>query len=371
MKVGGLLQAMSSVDMCRAVIEGLEGVGVDDIWLPDHLMGLAHPELWPELPASEALDDPDSWLDPFCVVAALGQHTNLRMGTCVTDSARRRGADLARTAYTLSQACRGGFVLGIGAGEAESILPFGYGFDRPLGSFERALMEIRSIFDTGNMPDGCGRSGLRTDGGPTPEVWVAAHGPRSLTLTGRYGDGWLPTTPTAELYAQQWEQVKDAAAAAERSAPTAGLCALTIFGPSRDDIFDRIAKTPMSKMLMLFQPAEVWRRYGLEHPAGPDTRGWIDTIPHAMDADVIRSAVASVPDEMLDERVLIGNADDVAERLAPFAAAGAEHVVVCDITAMVYRPIEAAAQADELRKLCESQRPADEVSDSSDVRRTP
>ena len=28
--------------------------------------------------------------------------------------------------------------------------------------------------------------------GRTPQIWVAAHGPRMLQLTGRYSDGWLP-----------------------------------------------------------------------------------------------------------------------------------------------------------------------------------
>ena len=136
MKIGGLLQPLHSVDACRAVLDGMESLGVDSVWSPDHLMGLVHPELWPEVPASAVLPDPDAWLDPFCVMAILGGSSGLPMGTCVTDSTRRRGADLARTAMTLNQSCRGGFILGVGAGEAESILPFGYSFERPVGSLD-------------------------------------------------------------------------------------------------------------------------------------------------------------------------------------------------------------------------------------------
>jgi phthiodiolone/phenolphthiodiolone dimycocerosates ketoreductase len=181
-------------------------------------------------------------------------------------------------------------------------------------------------------------------------------------LAGRYGDGWLPTTPSVELYAEQWEQVKSAAVAAERPTPTAGLCTVVVFGPSRDEIFAKFEAEPLSKMIMLFQPASVWQRYGLEHPAGPQTRGWIDTIPHELDPELIRSAVAQIPERMLDERLLIGNAEEIAKRLGPFADAGLEHVVICDITGMVYPPEEAAVQLGELAKLCDLVHGADTFS---------
>ena len=58
----------------------------------------------------------------------------------IQHATRRRGADLARTALTLQQNGRGEFILGIGSGEAESLLPFGYPFDRPVGLLEQALL---------------------------------------------------------------------------------------------------------------------------------------------------------------------------------------------------------------------------------------
>lgn len=35
---------------------------------------------------------------------------------------------------------------------------------------------------------------LKPASGRVPEIGVAGHGPRMLRLTGRYGDGWYPTT---------------------------------------------------------------------------------------------------------------------------------------------------------------------------------
>lgn len=139
------------------------------------------------------LPDPDAFLDPFCVAAALGPSTPLRFGLSVTDAVRRQGPDLARVAMTVNDACQGGFVLGLGSGEAESLVPYGYDYRRPVDKPERALRDIRSLLDTGAMPDGVGRIGLdRTGLKGVPEVWVAAQRPRMLELTGRYADGWLP-----------------------------------------------------------------------------------------------------------------------------------------------------------------------------------
>ena len=63
----------------------------------------------------------------------------------------------------------------------------------------------------------CARMDLRAARGRTPRVWVAAHGPRSLALAGRYGDGWYPTMiATPEEYAAQLAVVRGAASAAGR-----------------------------------------------------------------------------------------------------------------------------------------------------------
>jgi phthiodiolone/phenolphthiodiolone dimycocerosates ketoreductase len=139
MKVGLMLPTMVSIELNEMALQGAEALGMDSVWLPDHMLGPCHPQLWPEVAASAAVADSDSFLDPFCVAAILRRQTSLTMGTCVTDSTRRRGADLARAALTLQRSGQGEFVLGLGSGEAESLLPFGYDFTRPFGLLEQAL----------------------------------------------------------------------------------------------------------------------------------------------------------------------------------------------------------------------------------------
>lgn len=343
MRLGLLLPTMQSIDVNRAALGAAEQVGVDDVWVLDHMMGLTHPAIWPLFPASAALPDPDALLDPFCVAAALGPTTDLPLGTCVTDATRRRGGDLARAALTLHDICRGGFVLGVGSGEAESIVPFGYDYDAPVGNVERALRDIRSMLDHGQMPDGVGRTGLTRDGARgVPQVWVAAQHPRMLRLTGRYADGWLPLPSSVDTYRAQFEVVKDAAAKAGRPTPVASLVPATILGDSRADVLQTLERLPVARLIAYYLPAATWRAYGLEHPGGPDCRGQADIIPHTIDAERLVEIADTIPVELVEELAWLGNADEIAERVAPYADCGASHLMLGDVTGTTYAPAEAA-----------------------------
>jgi phthiodiolone/phenolphthiodiolone dimycocerosates ketoreductase len=341
-KLGMLLPTVQSIELNAAALRGYEALGVDDVWVLDHMMGLTHPAIWPDFPAAAVLPDPDALLDPFCLSAALGPTTDLRIGLCVTDATRRRGADLARAALTLNDACRGGFVLGVGSGEAESIVPFGYDYSRPVANAERALTEIRSLLDTGRMPDGHGRTGLPRDGAKgVPEVWVAGKRPRMLRLTGRYADGWLPLPSPPDEYAAQYDAIRRAAAEADRPAPVASLVPATIFGESRDAVAAMLEELPIVKLIAYYLPDELWQRHGLVHPAGEGCRGQIDLIPHELDPDALRAIAPRIPIELVEELAWLGNAEEIAARIEPYAQAGATHLMLGDVTGTTYAPADA------------------------------
>ena len=359
MKLGLLLPTMQSIALNAGALRAAEQLGVDDVWVLDHMMGFTHPALWSEFPAAQALPDPDALLDPFCVAAALGPTTDLPIGVCVTDATRRRGADLARAALTLNDACRSGFVLGVGSGEAESIVPFGYSYERPVGKVEQALQDIRSLFDHGVMPDGSGRTGLARDTEKgVPEVWVAGKMPRMLTLTGRYGDGWLPLPSRPEEYAAQYGAIRAAAAEAGRPAPVASLVPATIFGESRDAVAALLDEVPVVKLIAYYLPDEIWQRYGLTHPAGPGCRGQVDLIPHDLDPEELRAIAPRIPIELVEELAWLGSAEEIADRIKPFAEAGATHLMLGDVTGTTYAPEESmrvlGSQLPLLKKLLEA-----------------
>ena len=80
-------------------------------------------------------------------------------------------------------------------------------WSKPVGHLDEALDVIRLLWNADGAVDFDGQFyplrdavlGLSpyTPGGPP--IWIAAHKPRMLGITGRKGDGWLPT----KMYAQR------------------------------------------------------------------------------------------------------------------------------------------------------------------------
>ncbi|MBW2362645.1 MAG: hypothetical protein JRG84_17255 [Deltaproteobacteria bacterium] len=63
-------------------------------------------------------------------------------------------------------------------------------------------------------------------------------------------------------------------------------------------------------------------------------------IVHDLDVEELRALAPRIPFELLADYYLAGNAEEVFERLAPFAAAGLEHVILTLCLGMVGGPPE-------------------------------
>ena len=341
MKVGLLIPTYHPMELNDLTLASAEAAGCDSVWTVDHLLGLTHPELFAESAGDGLLKDPDAFYDPFITSAMLGQKTSLAQGVAVTDSVRRRAADAARSALTLQQICEGGFNLGVGCGEAQNLTPFGYDFEKPVARCEEFLRELRSLLDEGRMPDGgVGRVGLPLEGpaGP-PKVWVAAHGPRMLRLTGQYGDGWLPAWGlNPEDYARRGSVVAQHAEKAGRPTPTYGLLAVTMIGESKEQVRELYDADPNSKLTAVKSPAETWRTFGLDHPDGPESRGMPDVIPHELDADALRELAPKIPHELVEDARFHGNVDELVAEFATFAEVGLEYVLLVNVTGGLGNP---------------------------------
>ena len=350
---------MHPFESCRMMVAVAEDTKVDSLWVPDHFVGLAHPALWPDMALASVSPDPDAWYDPFACIAIVGQESNRPMGVCVTDAIRRRAPDVARTALTLHQLCRGGFTLGIGAGEAGHLEPFGYDFSTPVAELEVFLSELVVLLKHGVMPNrSSGRIGLplqRDDLGSSkgpPKVWVAAHGPRMLRLTGQYGDGWIPAWPMSpSSYGQKRRTIAEHADRAGRPMPECALHVAVILGQSRDHVADLMERDPLGKLTALFCSAEIWSQYGMQHPGGDKCRGLVDLIQHDMDPDELRELAPTIPFELVEEFFFMGNANEIADRVSGYAGNGLEHVILGNATGTVGGLDEINANAKELAAL--------------------
>jgi phthiodiolone/phenolphthiodiolone dimycocerosates ketoreductase len=354
MRVGITLPAQFPFGSTEQMLPLYEQVGFDSYWAPDHILGVFHPALWPEIPLSDLAADPDAFYDPFCYGARVGTMTKLPYGISVTDSTRRGAADLARAALTLNDLIPGGFILGIGSGEAESLVPFGYPFERPVSILEQVLGDLRALLDEGRMPTGPGRMGLplEAEGRGRPQVWVAGHGPRMLRLTGQYGDGWIPAWwMKPPEYGEKLAVIAKHAAGAGRPTPVASMLPFLLFAESQDRAAEMFEAEPLGKLFGLFAMGSMWEANGLTHPLGNDSRGFIDVVIHDLSADDLRDLAPTIPFEMVTQVLFVGNAEELAVQFEDYAKNGLEHVVFANLTGVVGGMDEIMARAMDLPKL--------------------
>src|SRR5262245_5120901 len=100
----------------------------DSIWTPEFTdLAIASPS-------------PHRPLDALAVAGAAAVRTkNVPSATKVVDTVRRHPSSVAQTALTLDHLSKGRFILGVGSGEMENTVPYGFDFDKPVSRFEESL----------------------------------------------------------------------------------------------------------------------------------------------------------------------------------------------------------------------------------------
>jgi G6PDH family F420-dependent oxidoreductase len=171
-----------------------ERAGFEDLMISDHF----HP-----------------WIDeqghsPFVwgVIGAIGATTSLRVGTGVTcPTVRIHPAVIAQAAATAAIQCSGGFFLGVGSGENlnEHILGDRWpATDERLELLEEAVQVIRCLWQGGTqsfdgqhfMVDNARIYDLPDE---LPLITMSGFGPKATELAARIADGYVNTSPEAEL----------------------------------------------------------------------------------------------------------------------------------------------------------------------------
>ena len=355
MKVGMVLGTpYGSLDGFELELEIAREAELDSLWIPDHLWGVFHPGLWSRMSYGDAGSSPDAWADPLVLAGLLAGRTELPFGTSVVDATRRRAPDMLRAALTVHHLSPGGFVLGIGSGEAENIVPFGYPFDKPVGALERFLIEARSLLDHGHMPAPLkGTLGLpaAAEGKGALEIWVAAHGPRALRLAGTYGDGWISVFVSPDVYREQRQVVAGHAATAGRPMPRSRCTLIVVLGESREEVAARLHDEPLAKLIAMLAPAELWSAFGLEKP-GAGTAGYRDMLLHDLDPEVLARVAPDIPVELLEAAgIHLGNASEIAELLYPYEECGVDLLTIANFSGFVGGQPRQAAMKDQFVEL--------------------
>ena len=318
--------------------------GADSYWLPDHLNAfLPRAVMTPKYSGiARVVPDADAFLEPWTTLGSLaGRHrfSRTRLGTCVTDTARRNPAVTAQAAATLHLMTRGRAILGIGTGEREGNEPYGVDWSKPVARFEEALASIRALWNSNGQlvsrdseffPLRNAMFTLPPVKGTRPEIWIAAHGPRMLRATGRYADAWFPVAIfSPERYADGLQQGRAAADNADRD-PLSIIAANTQFvvtGRSSAEVEEASDSVPVRAYSLLVPDSE-WAKHGARHPMGEGFTGFQDILPQLLDEATVLSHVAAAPLPMIRQCLLSGTPDEVLDQLAAYRDHGVRYPVL-------------------------------------------
>jgi phthiodiolone/phenolphthiodiolone dimycocerosates ketoreductase len=325
-------------------------IGLDSLWLPDHLNALlpraiATPQY---LGAAKLVPKIDAYLEPWTMLghlAARNRWRRLRLGVGVTDAGRRNPAVTAQAAATLHLLTRGRAILGIGTGEREGNEPYGVDWSKPVARFEEAIATIRALWNSGGelisrdsayFPLHNAVFDLPPYRGKWPEIWIAAHGPRMLRTVGRYADAWFPGFPQQpHEYAQRLEVVRSVASDAGRD-PMSIVPAIWLFvitGRTSSDVEEAL-NSDILKAFALNASGEDWARHGAQHPLGADFSGTQDLIPQTLDKQTVLSYTARAPVSLAKEALLTGTPEDVIGQAAVWRDHGVRYIVVANTSTL-------------------------------------
>lgn len=183
-----------------------EALGLDSIWLFDHM--------WP-LTGGKARPVIESWTALAYVAAATSKIT---VGTLVTRSSLRHPILLGKMAATVAAIAPERLIVGIGSGDEQSRdeneafgLPY-YEIDDRVGQLGSAVGVLMRYLegDTVNLRDGfVSVEGLQPSpkSQPRPAVWLGGRSDDVLELAGKNADGWNGWEGTPKRFAQDAQQV--------------------------------------------------------------------------------------------------------------------------------------------------------------------
>ncbi len=281
-------------------------------------------------------------LDPWVMLSAIAAVTNnVELGTCVTDAIRRHPSNIALAAITLDRVSKGRAILGIGAGEAQNLKEFCIPFEKPVSRWAEQIEVIKKLYESNpeNTVDYEGKYyrlekaclQAPTIRKPHPPTYMASGGKRTLELTGKLGEGWLPIGYTPELFADHKKQID--ASMEKHGRPEAVRrdfeYALDIDVYFSDDAEASWARMKEAVKVSLFKP-EVLRVHQLKEIEGFDFVKYFTEYSMSNQEWIVkmREAATKIPDAVARSSTAVGTPEDVIPTFERFMEAGVNHFVI-------------------------------------------
>ncbi|GAA4808827.1 LLM class F420-dependent oxidoreductase [Tomitella cavernea] len=292
----------------------------------------------------------ESWgSDALTPLAWWGSNTRrLRLGTSVAQLSARTPTAAAMAALTMDHLTGGRFILGLGVSGPQVVEGwYGQPFAKPLARTREYVQVIRDVLAreapvtqdgthyplpyAGEAATGLGKPlkpithPLRAD----VPIWLGAEGPKNVAQTAEIADGWLAIyySPRLAPMYDEWLDEGFARPGARRSREDfeiAATCQITVTddpGAVRDGVRPTVALYVggMGAPELNFH-AQVYRRMGYG--------AVVDEVTALFRSGRKDEAAAAIPDEMIDETMIIGNAEHVRREVARWEAAGVTTMLV-------------------------------------------
>lgn len=310
------------VKKLSSIAKANEQAGFDSIWAPDHLLFIPPgivPEAWSTLAATAAVTE------------------KAILGTSVTDPHRYHPAVLGQKVATVDQISGGRAILGLGAGEAMNLDPFGIEWEKPVSKLIEFVKIIRRLW-SGEVLNYEGRFFTLKDAflqinpveGTVP-VYFGANGPRTLRLTGEMADGWLSTPIPPGLYTERLKRVKEGAEKAGRTIDDidTGVYLYTSVTEKAEDAYHQIEtiKSQVIPSPELLKEAG----YDVELPKELQSLSYFKALPNSEWIQKFLAYGQLIPREAALKFSIAGTVEDCINKIAQFIEAGVRHFLLLNV----------------------------------------
>lgn len=311
-----------------------EKYGFDTLSVGDHLLAVKPEGIYP-----------DAWT----LLGVLAVKTkNIRLMPGVTDPFRRHPSSLAHAIATLDGITRGRTALGIGAGEAMNLLPFGIPLDKPVQRLREAIQYIKLLWSS--SPDGpvtykgefySLKNAFLADRPlqkPHPPIYIGALGPRTRELVGKIGDGWFPWLVTVKLFKDWLRDIQKAAKQCGRSLRQIDLVArfYTAVSNTPREIRPFIMERGKRALVMERRILKTLH-YELSIPNHVLIQRYI---PTRESWSLLERLKDEVPPEVVDMISVYGTVDDCIDKIENYIKAGARHIFIYNVNPNVDETIK-------------------------------
>lgn len=183
-----------------ALVDGLEDLRFDSLWLSERLTGPAP--------------------DPLTALAfAAGRTRRLKLGTAVLVVPGRNPVVLAKEMASLDRLSSGRFLPAVGLGAPVPVEhgAFGVAREERAAWFDDALGLMRRLWTEDHVTHRSERfavDDLTIEPKPVQkpfDVWLGGQAPSELRRIGRLGDGWLASFATVDDVASGWARITEVA----------------------------------------------------------------------------------------------------------------------------------------------------------------